>query len=337
MKSLLISLTLLFAMVFPAAASMGQNGIEIIFSQEIVALDAMGNPYQPTIIDPAAIPEMRNLDFDLQRQRTLRVVTNLQGEQENALQRVAQIVKRSYAYVEKMTGGSLDKGVLLYLVELEQLPLAYRFEASYPADAPWQEVRLVLLRKGQPLLGPAGSHELAELLYDTLPHELGHDVLADISPLLHDIDGDPSHHTRWFIEGVCELLAKQFTHHEAPESLSRFLAMRNVDEVLSDPSVRNALFSWSQQNDNSMTLESDLYGAALLLLMAWTETLELPELLGQINSCPYPLCGVDLELLMETTTGLSQVAVVERALQIGENLLHSNDLARQSVMLKPKG
>jgi len=56
---------------------------------------------------------------------------------------------------------------------------------------------------------------------------------------LHDVDGEPSHYTRWFIEGVCELLAKQFAQAEAPETLARSLAVRNVDDVLHQEEVRN--------------------------------------------------------------------------------------------------
>ena len=335
MRTLTI-LILFMLLAVPPRASMANDAAEIIFSQEIVAFDSSGTPYEPVIIDPMSMPGVISHDFDLQRGRSLRVVTNLQSAQEKNLVRVAQIVKHSYDFIEKMTGGSLDKGVLLYLLEFENLPLAYRFEATYSAAAPWQEVRVVLLNRGEPLLGSGGSPELAELLYDTLPHELGHDVLADISPLLHDIDGEPSHYTRWFIEGVCELLAKRFAQHDAPEALPRFLAMRHVDEVLSYASVRNALFSWAQQNDNAMALESDLYGASMLMLMAWTEVIELPRLLARINQCMTPMCGFDLESLMETTTSLSRLDIMDRAQQIGKNLSQSNYLA-QRIVVNPKG
>ncbi len=339
LKKLILSLLLpiLLSVPVPALASMGHEAVEIMFSQEIVAIDSSGVPYEPTIIHPEEMPGMTSQDFDLGRGRSLRVVSNLPDAQQAGLQRVAQIVQRSYDFIETMTGGTLDKGVLLYLLEFDNLPLAYRFEATYPVAAPWQEVRVVLLNQGEPLLGNAGSLELAELLYDTLPHELGHDVLADISPLLHDIDGEPSNHTRWFIEGVCELLAKQFAQAEAPEALPRFLAMRNVDEVLSQASVRNAIFSWAQQNDNSMSLESDLYGASMLLLMAWTETVELADLLERINQCVYPLCGFDLELLMEASTGLDRQDVMARARQIGETLYHSNYLAKRINLAAGEG
>ena len=334
---ILPSMILFMLLSVPALASMGHEAVEIMFSQEIVALDSSGTPYEPTVIDPTAIPGVVSHDFDLGRGRRLRVETNLPAALDKGLKRVAQIVRRSYDHVEKMTGGTLDKGVLLYLLELETLPLSYRFEATYSADAPWQEVRVVLFNRGEALLGTDGSAELAELLYDTLPHELGHDVLADISPLLHDIDGEPSHYTRWFIEGVCELLAKQFAQHEAPEAVSRFLAMRNVDEVLDNASVRNALFNWAQQNNNSMALESDLYGAAMLMLMSWTETVELPDLLARLNQCAVPQCGLDLELLMETTTGLDRQDVLERARQIGAAIYYSNYLAERISEDRHKG
>lgn len=327
LKSILASLTLTLVLALPVQASLSRDAVEIMFSQEIVAIDASGTPYQPTIITPASMPGMASYDFDLEQNRTLRVVTNRHTGQGKNLQQIAQIVKKNYDFIEKTTGGHLEKGVLLYLLEFDELPIAYRFEATYRADTPWQEVRVVLLNRGETLLGPGGSAELGELLYDTLPHELGHDVLADISPLLHDIDGSTTHHTRWFIEGVCELLAKQFARQQAPDAGSRFLAMRNIDEVLNSPAIRNAIFNWAQQNDNGMALESDLYGAAMLVLMAWTENFELPELLARLNQCSTPQCGFDLELLMETTTGLSRPEVIKRAQQIGERFAQTNYLA----------
>ena len=333
LRRIIPSLILFVLLSVPVSvlASMGEGAVEIMFSQEIVAIDPSGTVYEATIIDPAAMSGMSSHDFDLERGRSLRLVTNLPSARQAGLQQIAQVVKRSYDFIEKMTGGTLDKGVLLYLLEFETLPLSYRFEATYSSAAPWQEVRVVLLNRGERLMGAAGSAELAELLFDTLPHELTHDVLADISPLLHDIDGEPSHYTRWFIEGICELLAKQFTQYIAPETLPRFLAMRNVDEVLGNPAVSNALFSWAQQNDNGMALESDLYGASMLLMMAWTETVELPRLLARINQCSTPQCGFDLELLMETTTGSSRREIVERARQIGDIFSHSNYLARRGA------
>lgn len=328
---------LLLSIPAPVLSSMGQDAVEIMFSQEIVAIDSSGVRYEPVIIDPATMPGMTSQDFDLARGRSLRIVTNLPAARQTGLQQVARIVQRSYDFIEKRTGGTLDKGVLLYILEFETLPLSYRFEATYSTAAPWQEVRVVLLDQGESLVGPSGSADLAELLFDTLPHELTHDVLADISPLLHDIDGEASHYTRWFIEGICELLAKEFAQHEAPATLSRLLAMRNVDEVLGNPSVCNAIFSWAQQNDNGMALESDLYGASMLLMMAWTETVDLPHLLARLNQCSTPQCGLDLELLMEATTGSSRSEMVERARQIGAILLHSNYLVTRMAVDKQKG
>jgi hypothetical protein len=113
--------------------------------------------------------------------------------------------------------------------------------------------------------------------------------------------------------------------------------MRHVDEVLDSDSVRNSLFSWAQQNDNGMALESDLYGAAMLLLMAWTEDIALSDLLAWIDQCTTPLCGFDLEELMETTTGESRLDIMERARHIGEKLYHSNYLAKRVNLDKSEG
>jgi hypothetical protein len=263
---------------------------------------------------------MTNYDFDLGQERNLRLATNLPESQSHEFEKIANTVARSYDFIEQTTGGKLKKGVLLYLLEFDTLPIAYRFEATYRSDSPWQEVRVVLLNKGERLSGPHGSAKLAELLYDTLPHELGHDVLADIAPLLHDIDGAPSYHTRWFIEGVCEFLAKGFARHTAPESVDRFLALRHIDTVLLSDSIREGLFHWTQQNNNGMALESDLYGASMLVVMAWTEKIELQDLLTRIDQSAVSLDGLGLENLLKSTTGFNRSAAMERAHNIGTEL-----------------
>ncbi len=327
MKHLIFATAALLLLSIPAMAAADSSVFAVSFSQQVVSLDPSGRPYPAVAINPEQMEGIERHDFDLGRERRLQVVTNLPSPETRGLNEVAQVIMRSYDYLERATGRSLGKGVLLYLIELDAIPLSYKFEAAYPADSHWSEVRLALIRKGEPLVGPYASADLTELIYDTIPHELGHDVLASIPTLLHDIDGRPSYHTRWFIEGVCEILAKGFARRENAPSLRRFLETRKVGTVLGDPRVRSQLFYWSQENGYDMGLESDLYGASMLMVMAWAEQVGLPALLDRLSQCSTDLCGPDLVSLMTATTGLGEEQLFERGYQLGQLLREGTYLA----------
>ncbi|MDX1776998.1 MAG: hypothetical protein R3297_10475, partial [Desulfobulbales bacterium] len=147
------------------------------------------------------------------------------------------------------------------------------------------------------------------------------DVLGGIANLRHDLDNRPSFHTRWFLEGVCELLAKKFSRLEAPDLWGRFLARRNVDSVLADTQIRKTIFRWAQENRNSPALESNLYGAAMLILIRWSEEISVRELLALIQRQDKPLVGADLLTMMETSTGLSSENILDQGHQLGRRLL----------------
>lgn len=333
MKKLLLSLTLVLASLGSAVAN---TQPAIIFSQDVVAINADGSFVPQVKIDPATMAGMQIFEFDLGRSRQLRIETNIRDAKQRGLADVVATIERSYAYVEAATGLQLDRGVLLYLIELEELPYAYNFSASYDDPGRWGEVRLALIERGAPLSGRHAAAGLTDLLYDTLPHELGHDVLDSIPQLLHDIDGQTSHHTRWFIEGVCELLAKGFSEHEVPAQHRHFLAQRNVETVLSGQQMQIDMLTWAQSNDNGMVLESDLYGAAMLTLMAWTESLPLTALMAELTNHNGSMRGTDLVTLMYETSGIGLDEMLQRANRHGLALKQQIVLARNSTVTQHK-
>ncbi|PLX82797.1 MAG: hypothetical protein C0617_13050 [Desulfuromonas sp.] len=320
MKSLLplLPLLILLTLASPVLALSAMSP-SILFSQEVIAIAPDGTPYPAQTIDPAAIPGMRTYDFDLGGGRALQICSNLADPESRGLNETAGVVQRSYRYIEAASGRTLERGVLLYIIEMERIPVSYRFQASYQ-EAQWGEVRLALVEPGQDLFGPNAAEGLTELIYDTIPHELGHDVLSGMPCMLHDLDGEASVHTRWFIEGICEVLAKGFAGQEDPTLLKRFMALRKVGTVLDDLSVRDQLFSWAQHNGNQMVLESDLYGAALLVMMAWTEKVELVTLLDRLERDSRSFCGNDLVALLGVTTGLGREEMIERASLLGQRI-----------------
>ena len=317
MKQLLLALTLIITTLGIAAA---ETQPAVIFSQEMVAIDVDGTVLPSVKIDPQAMSGMQTYNFDLGRQRLLRIETNISNAQERGLADIVATVNRCYEYIEAATGQTLDRGVLLYLVELEEIPYAYNFSASYNDASLWGEVRLALIESGAQLSGKYAAPSLTDLLFDTLPHELGHDVLDGIPQLQHDIDGGPSNYTRWFIEGVCEVLAKGFSGQEVPALHHRFLDLRNVDSVLANTQMQNDMLNWAQSNNNGMVLESDLYGAAMLTMMAWTESLSLSELFGQIQTYDGSLSGAELVAMMQKTSGVEMTEMVKRGHDYGMQL-----------------
>jgi len=310
MKQLLLTLVLILTTIITAAAATQPTSI---FTQDVVAINADGSMLPSVTIDPQSMAGMQRRDFDLGRKRLLQINTNIKDADQRGLNDLVATIRRCYNYIEAMTGQQLNRGILLYLVELDEVPTAYNFRASYNDDSQWGEVRLALIKRGVALSGKDAPFSLADLLYDTLPHELGHDVLNGIPQLAHDIDGDASYHTRWFIEGVCEVLAKDFSQREAPALYKRFLALRNVDTVLAGTQMQIDLLNWAQDNKNGLALESNLYGAAMLTMMAWTEFVTVSELLAQLEIRTRPVSRVDLLAMMQETTGLGPQEMIKNA------------------------
>ncbi len=320
-----------FLFIFFTTAAVAVTQPAIIFTQDVVAIDVDGRMLPPQQIEPETMAGMQTLDFDLGRGRLLRVQTNITNAGERGLEELVATVKRCYQYLESSTGRRLERGVMLYLIELDEIPYAYSFRAAYNSVNQWSEVRLALIDRGAPLVGPQAASSLTDLLYDTLPHELSHDLLDGIPQLMHDIDGNASNHTRWFIEGICEVLAKGFSRREAPLLYKHFIALRNVGSVLADKRMHNDLLSWSQHNNNGMALESDLYGAAMLTMLTWTETTPLVELLEHLVNSSEPVYGRDLIALMQKTTGIGPHELLNRAHNHGRRL-NDQILLAQLVM-----
>jgi len=325
MKQLFFILIILFALVAEVIAG---TPPAIIFSQDVFAMDAEGNMLPATVIDPQAIAPMQTHDFDLGRERLLRIETNIQDAEDRGLNDVVTAVRRCYAYIENNTGLRLNRGVLLYLIELDDIPYAYSFRASYSDASLWGEVRLALVERGAALSGEGAVASLNDLLYDTLPHELGHDALESIPQLVHDTGANASHHTRWFIEGVCEVLAKGFSQSEAPALYRNFLSLRNIDTVLSEKQMGADMLTWAQKNENGVVLESNLYGAAMLTMMLWTEAVPLKELLAQMVARDEPIYGSDLVAMMQKTTGITPEDMLKRAHSYGMSLKEKVVLAK---------
>jgi hypothetical protein len=293
----------------------------ILFSQERAAFDARGNRLPLEVIDPSRMTGIKEYRFDLHDESALVIRTNIERPESRGLSGMLETVRRCYRFVQEQSGRRLGKDILLFLLEFDKVPEYYRFEAAcYDRDTNWCEVRLVLLDKGDVLHGPGSPEALNDLLFDTLPHELGHDVLAEVTYLEDRAASSSPLQTRWFAEGVCEMLAKGFARQEAPGLWRQFVSLRNVGSVLGDPRARDVVYLWSLENVESMRLESDLYGASMLLLMAWTEKIGLKELMDNVERLSAPVTGPDLVLLMQRTTGLDREEMLDLARGIGERL-----------------
>ena len=312
-------LVLLFASSLNVLAKISPS---VIFSQEITAFDESGTQYPTVEINPASMAGIKTFTYALGQLHKLVIETNISDGENRGLTQFAETVQRSYQFVEEESGRTLNENILLYIIEFDTVPEYYSFQMSFSErDTQWGEVRLVLVQRNAPLHGPGASEAINELLYDTIPHELGHDVLSTISNLQHDIGNRPSYHTRWFIEGVCEVLAKRFSRSEVPYLWEEFLAMRHVDTVLANTMIRDTIFQWSQKNANSPVLESDLYGASMLVLLLWSRETGVNSILTQILEQEKPLVGSELVSMMESATGLSRDMILDGGYQLGKDIL----------------
>jgi len=77
-----------------------------------------------------------------------------------------------------------------------------------------------------------------------------------------------------------------------------------------------------------LALESNLYGAAMLTMMAWTEFVTVSELLAHLKVSTPSLGGTELLALMQETTGLGPQEMIKHAHSHGKRLKEKILLAR---------
>lgn len=319
-----------------ALAVVGNSLPGAIFSQEVFSYDSKGNPLPALVIKPSSFKNIQKIQYPLGEHNLLSIHTNIENTEERGLSNVAEIVHRGYHFIEKKSGLKLDTNILLYVIELDYIPSYYKFQATYPVgESQWGEVRLALVQKGSPLVGPNAPENINELLFDTLPHELGHDLLGKIPNLLHDHDGAASCHTRWFIEGICEFLAKSFSHMEAPDLWSRYISQRNIDTVLFNEVISASIFSWSQENENSFGLESDLYGASMLLMTEWIDKVQLVNILKKIIDQDTLVDGEVLLSIMRNSSGYSGPEMLKHAEHLPHRISNIFALQGESFLSHP--
>lgn len=293
---------------------------ECVFSQTCRAFAPDGQSIAPTIIDPEGMRDLSEHRFELGDERTLVVRTNLAAADRTDLPAVADIVRRCYAFLEEETGREIEGGVLLYLLRFAELPLAYEFRVELADRGSWNQVRLSLLREGETLTGPRASRRLNEMLYGTLPHELTHGLIAAAPTVRHDVLGKPSAHSRWFVDGICEALALRFAYSEDPVLGRRMLADRGIDRVLKLEVVRSSVFRWGSRDGWSHDVESDFYGAAMLLVSVWLESESLADLLAELSAAGGDHDGSELKRRFARATGLTSDEALARAALLGRRL-----------------
>ncbi len=283
------------------------------FKQEALSYRSDGTPLPFTVINPATRDDLKTHDFSLGRGRFLQIQTNLPQSRDLEIKDLAEVVRRCYSFLERETDRSIPSGVLLYLIQFPQRPRCYRFEAEPMESDGWAQVRVALLDEGQPLLGRGASEHVREFLLDTLPHELTHTLLNICPTVAHDLDNGPPLGTRWFSEGVCEVLAKGFSAQEDSDFHRRALKKRHPEALLLNPELEELIWHWGQANSLDWDMESDLYGLSMLMVTAWMENMDLRDLLGRMSEQGGNLTGTDLLDLLSETAGLDSPRLVERA------------------------
>lgn len=316
----LLAIALIQGSLAPAPASAR------IFTQEAVGYDFDGTPLPVTVIEPESLQDLGVRSYDLGSGRRLEVRTNLTSDRAAELDSLANVVQRCYVHLEAASGRTVPGSVLLYLLQFPERPRCYRFQAHTDDEDDWNEVRVALLETGQPLLGRGASRHVTEFVYDTLPHELTHSLLTTVPTIRHDLDGQGSQGTRWFIEGVCEKLAKDFAAKEAPEFWRDALHSRRVQWVFTRPSLCMKVWQWGQDSDLPWSDESDLYGVSMLLVSAWSQHIALDELLALMAGRGGDIHGRELTNLIRETTPFGRGQLLAEARNLGRRLQPAQDL-----------
>ncbi len=284
-----------------------------IFTQEAKRYCTSGLAQDCIVIEPDSLHNLSTWSFDLGQGRKLDIQTNLPQTRYGEIDLLASVIQRCYYFLDTNTGRTVPGGVLLYLIHYPQRPRCYRFQVEVPDSESWAQIRIALLDSDQPLLGAGSSPHVTEFLFDTLPHELTHSLLECVPTVRHDLDGETSQGTRWFIEGICEKMAKDFSLEESPVFHRKALARRNLDSILWREDLCSMVWQWGQSSTFPWSDESNLYGLSMLLVTAWSEQIELSDLIALMSSRGGRYNGDALiELLMETT-GFDKSSILQRA------------------------
>ncbi|MCB1162446.1 MAG: hypothetical protein R3C71_00195 [Candidatus Krumholzibacteriia bacterium] len=292
-----------------ALGTAGSAQAQRLFRQERSATYADGRTIPPLSVSEDLLETGPRREFALPGGRRLLVVGALSSDREAELSDVAALVREAVAHATTATGLPLPGNILLCLLEVERVPTAYRFEAREPSDASWCELRLAFVERSRPLLGPGATPEFLELLYDTLPHELGHDLLDQVPGLRQDLDGGPSTGTRWFCEGVCELIAKSFAQRLDPQQARRYRADRDVGSALRTAGWLQALLDWRQDSALDPAAESRAYGLAWRLVETWDDHRPLRELIAELARSATPTDGPRLRALLARDLGTDEATL----------------------------
>ncbi len=278
-------------------------GAAVVFSQESRAPGGLAEAVHQVILSPENFPDMWTVQFTLGHGRHLEIRNNLSPERGDDLDQIAEIVRSQYQFLARATGREVPGGVLLYLLEFPECPRYFRFTTELADSAPWNEVRLAMVEQGQALVGTQASHHLTRLLYDTLPHELTHSLLTLESTVRHDLDDQETQGTRWFIEGVCELMAKNFAQEFFQARNQSFPTCLQTLSPGPSADLRHRIWTWGQNDSWSPPVEAAFYPLAHRLVEAWCRQIPLPQLLSVLAASGGDHDGASLQNVLTETTG----------------------------------
>lgn len=287
----------------------------IAFARTVTDVGPDGRPYPIVDISGELPRDLTEVALPLDGSRRLVVRSNDPTVGADDLEEMRALVAAAYLHLESATGRRIARDVLLHLLLLDEVPPAYHVEMRLPQDAnPWSFVGFVVLPKSA-MADPARLRgELDTMLYDTLPHELGHQLLRPIANLPHDNSREPSFGTRWFIDGTCEWLAKDFARSYDRDVWERELKKRRADRILGEPGIRESLFAWPQEDGGDQDgRDADLYGAALLVVGEWVAAQPLREILDGIERSDRRMDGAALKARMLEVTGHDEATLLDRA------------------------
>ena len=139
--TLVVLVTGLFLSHSTLTATSGEA--ERTWTQERIAYDAAGQAIEPLRVNAAELEGLVQHWYRLEDGARLEVHTDLEGARARGLDEVASVIGRSRRHVANVLGRKPRGDVLLYLIEVEEAPRSFRFEATGRRNSRFAEIRLV--------------------------------------------------------------------------------------------------------------------------------------------------------------------------------------------------
>jgi hypothetical protein len=302
-------------------------------------LDANGNPTPLQMIDLRSLAVVESRRLPIHGSAHVEIRSALEGIADDDFDYIADLVGRSYRHIEATLGLPMTGDTMIYLVPFDHEKYSYSYKYQCEAGEHWAFVAAAMFLPGETVKGNRPCASLHQDLLGGLPHEFTHHVLHSIENLLEDNIGEQSHHTRWFTDGLGNVVADGFARRINPAYADAVLKQEQIGTILEHPEVRERVLTWVGTSHHFLgeseapgppKYEREFYAAATLLVMAWSQHVSLAEMLERIRNRGRPVDGAELLAIVKETTGLDPPGLIEAARKLGQAFRERTERPQES-------